>query len=166
VQTLHNERPVCGGGIADATRPGLPSVRRRFAALVCPASVLPGSIPRTIQLPLATSPSDRLARPRSAVGRSEFRHVVGRFIPCSSSALQACPEPDGPFGFVWNPLVACRPQETALGMLAQILGVFGSRLLPLEIHAKEKYELVVCLAGLQSYSRADINMFQFRTKHP
>jgi hypothetical protein len=51
-------------------------------------------------------------------------------------------------------------------LLAQILGVFGSRLLPLDIHAKEKYELVVCLAGLQSYSRADINMFQFRTRHP
>src|SRR3954447_6757156 len=38
--------------------------------------------PRTIQLPLAASPSGRLSRPRSTISQSDFRQVIGPSLPC------------------------------------------------------------------------------------
>jgi hypothetical protein len=77
-------------------------------------------------------------------------------------ALQAWLESDGPVRMEPFGGVAVGKH---VGMLAQIWILRLSIVAFYTSMQKEKYELVVCLAGLQSYSPADINMFQFRTKH-
>src|SRR5229473_2934113 len=54
--------------------------------------------PRTIQLPLTTSPCSRLSRPQSTISQSDFHPVIRPFSPLRlGRSYRLAPEPDGYF---------------------------------------------------------------------
>src|SRR5713226_10171783 len=64
--------------------------------------------PRTIQLPLTTSPCSRLSRPLSTISQSYFHPVIRPFSPLRlGRSYKLAPEPYGSPLFALLPLVAC-----------------------------------------------------------
>ena len=67
---------------------------------------------RTIQRPLAASPSGRLSRPRSTISQSDCRRAIGPFSPFRlGRPYKRSLEPDGSPLFTRNLWTACRRYE-------------------------------------------------------